>query len=614
MRLKKFSVRNFKGISSLDIQWDDIIVLIGPNNCGKSSVLQALDQYLSGSAVRDASLFRDHQTDEPNAIELIGHFDQLSPTEQQQNAVTGRMLDGEWILKKRFWREEDAESPERSSWQEKYYSYSSAEMFVDWPQPDTTWAAFPQPYQDVMRQHWPDRPARPNVDARANLKTLVRAHRPDLVQVAPPDWIPNPGGGGNWKSNANSILPRSLYVRAVHDAADETESKDASSFGKIINLIIERRMMQRPEVQQLRANIEAVLRLFRPNPAQPESQAEEIRQVQARINEGLAQIIGGTAKINTTEPDIQSFLMPSTSLVIKDAASAIETSVLHQGHGLQRSLVMTLLNILADIETVPGAPPEAARAAILLVEEPELYMHPQMERKMRDTLYRLAAGVNFQVICTTHSPVFLDMGRKHKSIVRVLKTPQGQTCFQVTQELLAPGDPNEERDRMQLVARFDPAVNEVFFASKVVLFEEMTALVAVECGAELTGLFRRHPHVQRDVTFIDCRGKPNIPTFQRVLNHFRIPYVVIHDEDRGKAAAAVNAAIAALAAQVNGNVVHLVSPDDFETMMGYNATKDKPYRALKQVQALHQAQTLPPGFMAAMNTAYFGLAQEPSAA
>jgi len=79
-----------------------------------------------------------------------------------------------------------------------------------------------------MQQHMPDRSPRPNSESRNRLKALVRAHRADLVQATPADWVPNPGGGGNWKSNANSILPRAIYVRAIHDASDEIQSKDTS--------------------------------------------------------------------------------------------------------------------------------------------------------------------------------------------------------------------------------------------------------------------------------------------------------------------------------------------------------------------------------------------------
>jgi len=486
MRLNKFEIRNFKGIENACFEWDDILVLIGENNVGKSTVLQALQWFLSGSQVKDEALFHDNVTDEEHAIELIGYFDQLTEDETQAQAVRGRMNGEQWIIKKRFWFEPgDTEGNERSGWKEQYYSFSSEETFSNWPDPDSSWGSFPQEYQNLIEQI-PNRSARPNSQTRDTLRQLVRQHKPELIGHTEPLWIPNPGGGGNWKSNANSIIPRFILVKAVHDATDEAISKEASSYGKIVSLIVEKKMMQRPEVVELRKQIETVLELFRPDPQHPERQAEEIRDLQDRINERLNEVIGGIASVKTSEPDIRPMLLPSTTLVMKDHKDSVETPVEHQGHGLQRTLIMTLLQILAEIQAEPEAIEVEQegkminlKPVILAVEGPELYMHPQMERKMRDAFYRLAPGM--QIICSTHSPVFLDMSQRHKSIVRVVKDNNREvTFFQVTQDLFEGRNAQAERDRLRLIATFHPTVNEVFFARRVVLFEERTALSAFE--------------------------------------------------------------------------------------------------------------------------------------
>ena len=207
MRLKRFEIRNFKSIESLSVEWDDLLVLIGENNSGKSTVLSALSFFLSGGGIKDPSIFRRHQTDTANAIELVGHFDQLSINEQQQVAVRGRMHNDTWVLKKRYWLEAgDGEDQERGGWKEQLFSYSSQESFNGWPEPDTTWASFPPDYQTLIQQ-LQGHPARPNAAAREALRELLRMHRQDLVVMGTPAWLPNPGGGGNWKSNANSIIP-----------------------------------------------------------------------------------------------------------------------------------------------------------------------------------------------------------------------------------------------------------------------------------------------------------------------------------------------------------------------------------------------------------------------
>ncbi|MGA3983697.1 ATP-dependent nuclease [Ralstonia nicotianae] len=621
MRLRRFEIRNFKAIAHASIEWSDLLVLIGENNCGKSSVLAALTCFLSGSGIKDSSLFRRHLTDAQNAIELTGYFDELTPAEEQQVAVRGRMTNGEWVLKKKYWFEAggDGDDAERGGWKEQLFSYSSTDTFAGWPDPDTAWGAFPADYEPLIQQ-LANRGARPSNASREALRELVRAQRPDLVVAGEPDWVPNPGGGGNWKSNANSIIPRVIFVRAVHEASDETNAKDASTYGKLVNLIVERQLSQRQEMTDLKRALDAVLELFRPDEQHPERQADEIRDLQARINQGLSDVIGGQALIRTEPPELRELVMPSTSLVIRDPLAGIETEVGHQGHGLQRTLVMTLLQLLAEAQTEPpaGNGEGFARATVLLVEEPELYLHPQMERLMRDVLYRLSSQQGMQVACCTHSPVFLDIAERYKSIVRLTKQANGDSAgHQVTQDLFPAVGDRAEKEKLQTVARFHPTVNELFFAKQVVLFEEFSAIAAFERAADLCGLFERHRRLRREVSLVDCDGKKNITAFQRVLNAFHIPYRVLHDEDANNPAAfAENARIAAALPPGAVNAVHAISPNDLEGLLGYVASKgtSKPFAAVKKVEELHTTAAFPVAFTEAMNMVYFGQATEPAPA
>lgn len=615
MRLHRFEIRNFKSIAQACLEWDDLLVLIGENNCGKSTVLAALSCFLSGSSIRDSSLFRRHLTDAQNAIELVGHFDELTQEEQEQVAVRGRMANGQWVLKKKYWFEAggDGDDAERGGWKEQLFSFSSQQAFTGWPDPDTTWAAFPADYQPLIQQ-LANRGNRPNSASREAVRQLVRQQRPDLVTVSEPDWVPNPGGGGNWKSNANSILPRVIFVQAVHEASNETNAKDASTYGKLVNLIVERQLSQRPEMAALKQALDAVLELFQPDELHPEHQADEIRELQTRINQGLSDVIGGQALIRTEAPELQALVMPSTSLVIKDPLAGIETEVGHQGHGLQRTLVMTLLQLLAEAQSAPGEG-AVARATVLLVEEPELYLHPQMERLMRDVLYRLSSQQGMQVACCTHSPVFLDIADRYKNIVRMTKQANGDSVsHQVTQDIFPAAGDQAEREKLQTVARFHPTVNELFFAKHVVLFEEFSAIAAFERAAELRGLFGRHRRLRREISLVDCDGKNNISAFQRILNAFRIPYRILHDQDTNNAAAfAVNARITAALPPGVGNVVHAVAPDDLEGLLGYVASKgvSKPFAAVKKVEELHAQAAIPAPFIEAMNMVFFGQLVEP---
>ena len=51
MRLRRFEIHNFKCIEYVSLEWEDLLVLIGENNAGKSSVLSAIAIFLSGGDV-----------------------------------------------------------------------------------------------------------------------------------------------------------------------------------------------------------------------------------------------------------------------------------------------------------------------------------------------------------------------------------------------------------------------------------------------------------------------------------------------------------------------------------------------------------------------------------
>jgi putative ATP-dependent endonuclease of the OLD family len=144
MRLSRFEIRNFKGLQNAGFDWNDIVVLIGENNAGKSTVLQALQWFLSGGQVKDELLFCDKLTTRENAIELIGRFSELTDIERQAVAVRGRMDGDQWVLKKTFWCE--VEEAGEVSWKEMYYSYSGTEVIANWPENDAAWGNFPDDY------------------------------------------------------------------------------------------------------------------------------------------------------------------------------------------------------------------------------------------------------------------------------------------------------------------------------------------------------------------------------------------------------------------------------------------------------------------------------------
>jgi len=110
MRLIEIKIENFRGISSLHIPLDELTVLIGENNAGKSTVLEAIRLVLTrGVSSRRVGQFSEYdfhlvdvsatpQTAQP--IKIVLHFAEGQENEwpdsvvQQMNEVVQLSTDG----------------------------------------------------------------------------------------------------------------------------------------------------------------------------------------------------------------------------------------------------------------------------------------------------------------------------------------------------------------------------------------------------------------------------------------------------------------------------------------------------------------------------------------
>jgi putative ATP-dependent endonuclease of OLD family len=91
MFLSYLKIRNFRGIEELEIDLDDVCVLIGENNVGKSSVLDALRLCLTRSLSRRGSVFEEYDYHLPDG--------ETEPSKAKPIEITLRFVEheeGEW--------------------------------------------------------------------------------------------------------------------------------------------------------------------------------------------------------------------------------------------------------------------------------------------------------------------------------------------------------------------------------------------------------------------------------------------------------------------------------------------------------------------------------------
>lgn len=237
------------------------------------------------------------------------------------------------------------------------------------------------------------------------------------------------------------------------------------------------------------------------------------------------------AMLNVFSQWTLSLLSVGLIIIALRVDDGVLNDVLDKGHGLQRAMIFSLLQALIKSDAgklVPGqlAPKNGSPSIILAIEEPELYIHPQLQRVIFSVLREFSA--TDQVIYCTHAPSFVDVW--NYSEVAVVKKDSVATGTKLHQ--CPAGVLGNETDKkgFQLLNSFDLEANRLFFAERVILVEGPQDYFAIVAAGRKKGVFKEFPE-EVDHSVIVTGSKGEIPKFQKLLNAYKLAYVVLHEKD-----------------------------------------------------------------------------------
>jgi putative ATP-dependent endonuclease of OLD family len=94
MKISKINIHNFRSIFDLEIFCESLVVFLGPNNCGKSNILNALEFFLQTSyKISENDFCQFMKNDDCMFVELT--FDKL--TNQEKITFKKYLLEDETI-------------------------------------------------------------------------------------------------------------------------------------------------------------------------------------------------------------------------------------------------------------------------------------------------------------------------------------------------------------------------------------------------------------------------------------------------------------------------------------------------------------------------------------
>ncbi len=511
MKLCELNIKNYGciGQQGVTIKIDNIVALLGSNNVGKTTVLNAYELFTESGKSQPISSFHNNCTDNP--IEICGIFSDLNEHDISQ-------IGTKWI----FQHTEYGESI-KYKWVWKRVD-SSGEKF-SWNNEENNWVS---------------------------------------------------GGMGGWDSKIASCIPIPLRINPF-DKSSEMEIK-------IIEILTS---AVKDSVKNNTGKLEGMIERLNSLASEVKSEiAASLTETTSRVAENLVDVF----------PDYKVDIQPEAGKFEPEKIIAAGTHVMirkgegqayplsNQGSGLQRTFLWSAIEALSNSGQLKKSRKAITNAEprILLVEEPESFLHPPAIRAARESLYRISELENWQVMITTHSPVFIDVSKPHTTIVRVDYCEQsGTRTFSTDKANFS----NDERERLHMIRACNPSVNEFFFSDNVILVE----------GETEQAIFNTLNHNNSRTTIVNCYGKANIPMFQKILNHFNIKYIVIHDLDSPKCKRrdslinnpmwSINKKILEESKQREGNKVIVNIPDFEGQYFGYLQKGDKPYNAIKEIRA-----------------------------
>jgi len=158
---------------------------------------------------------------------------------------------------------------------------------------------------------------------------------------------------------------------------------------------------------------------------------------------------------------------------------------------------------------------------VIIVDEPELHLHPKWQALLRDLFLELSDSTNNQFIISTHSPVFLTP-KTLPNIRRLSKSLEGGTQINSLDE----GDIDNRKSLLHIVNSHN---NErMFFADHVVLVEGIHDRLVFET---LLNHLRDKFDIKIIVEVLEVYGKGNFSKYDDFLAGFGVKVYKIGDQD-----------------------------------------------------------------------------------
>lgn len=584
MKLAEIEIKNFRKLHDVKVALGDATFLIGANNAGKTSTLEAIELLLSGSKLTD-----NHRSKYINEIGVEESVNEDVIICGLFTEVSESMLSERGFNSERLQQHIDANGNVTYSFRYRIRLGIDGKNYIEM---EMHTQKLKSEYESCHKwQDFIDKGADSSLFEDKTLNKRLSSSElaalpenyPMLCQVnQETSWFVNPGGIAG---NVLSKLPKFLKIEA-NVLADEIEASKSGTLHKLLSLIFD---SVRQESENYQKALQALEMLSKE--MDPTDEDGAFGKLMNNLNQVVNEVFPNASINIDTNLSSADSLKPIFGVTM---SSNVSTEVVNQGTGLIRSAVFALLRFYHKNYVIKSG--EGVGGLIIGFEEPELFLHPNAAENMRKVIYELASS-DSQIVATTHSPYMIDLSQKPRQVlnsyISIDKEFTDITAFNISDAFNA--IQLDDKVRVKMVQKIDDYVSRVFFAQKVIMVEGDTENIVFKKTISLMPENVRKK-IESDYQIIKATGKATMISFIKYLKALNVDLFVVHDEDSTTAGAErFNTPI--LEALNNEHSRRLMMHNCIEDELGYSApSSDKPYKAYKYVNNWKSWDDVPAGW------------------
>ncbi|WP_348728836.1 AAA family ATPase [Rheinheimera texasensis] len=320
---------------------------------------------------------------------------------------------------------------------------------------------------------------------------------------------------GIWNA-IKALFPDPIKIGAMENAADDaSKAKSTSTIGKLLKEISV--SIQQAQTLRISRHLDAISRRI---DADGSKRIQELNYIDRQINNTLVNYFPGVnIKLHFEMPNLEELLNSGTVKVYEQNQTGREIS--SYGHGTQRSVQMALIQYLSEIKQNN----ESITTTLLLIDEPELYLHPFAIEQVREALHSLSES-GYQIVFTTHSAQMITEDRAQHTLLIRKNNQDGTHSRKRLNDAISQVVPDAISQANHLFSLSQST--KILFANEVILTEGKTELRLLPFIYQKV---KNKTLGQNNTALIETGSVDNIGKTIQILREMDLPTKAIVDMD-----------------------------------------------------------------------------------